>query len=231
MHTQKVLAIIPARGGSKRIPKKNIKEFCGKPMIGWPLSVLNDGDIVDEIIVSTDSEEIAKVAKNLGAKIPFMRPSELADDFTGTAAVVKHAVEWYLENIGSVEYVLTVYPTAVFLSHKDIEAAFNMLQASDLEIVFSGTEYPFPIQRAVYLDEQQRVTLFQPEHYSSRSQDLVKAYHDAGQFYFAKLSAVLNNISAFSKASRMLVLPRHRVVDIDTMEDFEVAERLFKVTT
>ena len=231
MHTQKVLAIIPARGGSKRIPKKNIKEFCGKPMIGWPLSVLNDGDIVDEIIVSTDSEEIAKVAKNLGAKIPFMRPSELADDFTGTAAVVKHAVEWYLENIGSVEYVLTVYPTAVFLSHKDIEAAFNMLQAPDLEIVFSGTEYPFPIQRAVYLDEQQRVTLFQPEHYSSRSQDLVKAYHDAGQFYFAKLSAVLNNISAFSKASRMLVLPRHRVVDIDTMEDFEVAEWLFNVTT
>ena len=224
----KVLAIIPARGGSKRIPKKNIKEFCGKPLIGWPLSVLNNGNIADEIIVSTDSEEIAKVAQELGAIVPFMRPSELSDDFTGTPAVVKHAVEWYLENIGSIQYVLTVYPTAVFLSQKDLENAFNMLQSSNCQTVFSGVKYPFPIQRAVYLDEQQRVSMFQPEHYSFRSQDLVEAYHDAGQFYFSKLSAVQNNISAFSNSSRMLVLPRYRVVDIDTFEDLEVAQRLFK---
>jgi len=226
----KVLAIIPARGGSKRIPKKNIKDFCGKPMISWPLDILKESSLVDEIIVSTDSEEVASVVKTLGAKVPFTRPTELADDFTGTAAVIKHAIEWYLANIGSVDYVLTVYPTAVFLSNKDVEDAFNILQSTDGEIVFSGTEYPFPIQRAVYLDDQQRVTMFQPEHYSSRSQDLVKAYHDAGQFYFSKLSAVLNDVSAFSKASRMLVLPRHRVVDIDTMEDFKLAERLFKIS-
>ena len=229
MRTQNVLAIIPARGGSKRIPKKNIKEFCGKPMIGWPLSVLKNGNIADEIIVSTDSEEIAQIAERFGAKVPFMRPCKLADDFTGTSAVVKHAVEWHLEHIGSIDYVLTVYPTAVFLSQKDLENAFNMLQSSDCEIVFSGAEYPFPIQRAVYLDEQKRVSMFQPEHYSSRSQDLVKAYHDAGQFYFSKLSAVQNDISAFSNASRMLVLPRYRVVDIDTLEDFEVAQRFFKI--
>lgn len=229
MCTQNILAVIPARSGSKRIPKKNIKEFCGKPLIAWPLSILKSGSIADEIIVSTDSEEIAEIAQKFGAKVPFMRPNELADDFTGTAAVVKHAVEWYLKNIGSIQYVLTVYPTAVFLSKNDIENAFNILQSCDCEIVFSGTEYPFPIQRAVYLDEQQRVSMFQPEHYSSRSQDLVKAYHDAGQFYFSKLSAVQNNISPFSNASRMLVLPRYRVVDIDTLEDFELAQRLFRI--
>lgn len=229
MRSKKTLAIIPARSGSKRIPKKNIKEFCGKPMISWPLSFLKNGSIADEIIVSTDSKEIAQIAERFGATVPFIRPRELADDFTGTAAVVKHAVEWYLKHVGSIGYVLTVYPTAVFLSQKDLENAFNLLQSSGCEIVFSGSEYPFPIQRAVYLDEQQRVSMFQPEHYSSRSQDLVKAYHDAGQFYFSKLSAVQNDISAFSDVSRMLVLPRYRVVDIDTLEDFKVAERLFRI--
>ena len=226
----KVLAVIPARGGSKRIPKKNIKEFCGKPMISWAINVLKDSNFINEIIVSTDSEEVLSVVQNLGVKTPFIRPSKLADDFTGTAAVTKHAVKWYLDNIGSVDYVLTVYPTAVFLSNKDIEDAFNILQSTDREIVFSGTEYSFPIQRAVYLDDKKRVTMFQPKHYSSRSQDLLKAYHDAGQFYFAKLSAVLNDVSAFSKASQMLVLPRYQVVDIDTMDDFKVAERLFKIS-
>ena len=146
--------------------------------------------------------------------------------FGGSGFIGTH-LSSYLENIGSIQYVLTVYPTAVFLSQKDLENAFSMLQSSNCQTVFSGAEYPFPIQRAVYLDEQQNVSMFQPEYYSSRSQDLVKAYHDAGQFYFSKLSAVQNNISIFSNASRMLVLPRYRVADIDTFEDFEVAQRLF----
>ena len=136
MHSEKILAIIPARGGSKRIPKKNIKEFFGKPMIGWPLSVLKNGNLVDEIIVSTDSEEIAEVAERFGATVPFRRPCKLADDFTGTAAVVKHAVGWYLEHVGTIDYVLTVYPTAIFLSYKDLENAFNMLKSSDLRNCF-----------------------------------------------------------------------------------------------
>ena len=177
--------------------------------------------------MSTDSEEIAKVAQELGATVPFMRPSELADDYTGTSAVVKHATEWYLENIGPIEYVLTVYPTAVFLSEKDLIDAFNILKSSSCQTVFAGAKYPFPIQRAIYLDEQQRVAMFQPEHFFTRSQDLVEAYHDAGQFYFSKLSAVQNNISTFSNASQIIVLPRYRVVDIDTFEDFELAQRLF----
>jgi N-acylneuraminate cytidylyltransferase len=229
MPNPKILTVIPARGGSKRIPQKNIIDFCGKPMIAWPIKMLHSIKMLDEIIVSTDSEEIAQIVKNLGAKVPFARPRELSDDYTGTTAVIKHAVEWHMANVGSVDYVLTVYPTAVFLSTKDIEKAFDMLKSSDSEIVFPGTEYPSPIQRAVYLDENQRVTMFQPEHYTSRSQDLPKAYHDAGQFYLSKVSAVLNNTPYFSKASRMMVIPRHRVVDIDTIEDLKIAERHFEI--
>jgi len=199
-------------------------------MLGWPLDVLKTSSIVSDIIVSTDSLEVKEVAEKYGARVPFIRPPHLADDFTGTSAVTKHAVEWYLHNVGLVDHVLTVYPTAVFLSADDIASAFSMLQSSDCRIVFTGTEYPFPIQRAVHLDQESKVSMFQPEHYASRSQDLVRAYHDAGQFYFAKLSAILEDVAVFSSESRMLVLPRQRVVDIDTLEDFEVAEGLFRLT-
>lgn len=230
MRSQKILTVIPARGGSKRIPQKNIIDFCGKPMIAWPIAMLKSIDFIDEIIVSTDSEEIAHIVKKLGAKVPFLRPPELSDDYTGTTAVIKHAAEWYLDNVGPVDYVLTVYPTAVFLRPDDIENAFELLQSSDSEIVFPGTEYPSPIQRAVYLDEKQRVSMFYPEHYTSRSQDLPKAYHDAGQFYFAKTSAVLNNTPYFTSASRMIVIPRTRVVDIDTIEDLKMAAKIFQLS-
>lgn len=226
----KVLAIIPARGGSQRIPEKNIKEFCGQPMISWPLSVLKDSSIAHDIIVSTDSREIAKIAEKYGATVPFMRPDSLSDNFSSTAPVIKHAVEWYLEHVGAIDYVLTVYPTAVFLSKADLENALHMLKSSDdCEIVFSGTRFPFPIQRAVYLDDEHRVSMFTPEYYEARSQDLVEAYHDAGQFYFSTLASVQNDIPVFSTHSRMLVLPRYNIVDIDTLEDFEVAQRIFKI--
>jgi pseudaminic acid cytidylyltransferase len=198
-------------------------------MLSWPLEVLKTCEIVTDVIVSTDSLEVKEVAQRHGASVPFMRPPHLADDFTGTAAVTKHAVEWYLRNVGSIDHVLTVYPTAVFLCADDIAAAFKLLQSSDCRAVLTGTEYPFPIQRALYLDEESRVSMFQPEHFVSRSQDLVRAYHDAGQFYFARVSAVLEDVAIFSPDSRMLVLPRHRVVDIDTPEDFEVAEGLFRL--
>jgi N-acylneuraminate cytidylyltransferase len=230
MPNPKILTVIPARGGSKRIPKKNIIDFCGKPMIAWPIELLQSIKVLDEIIVSTDSEEIAQIVKNLGAKVPFSRPRELSDDYTGTTAVIKHAVEWYMANVGPVDYVLTVYPTAVFLSTKDIEKAFDLLRSSGSEIVFPGTEYPSPIQRAIYLDDQQRVAMFQPEHFTSRSQDLQTAYHDAGQFYFSKISAVLNETPFFSHTARMIVIPRHRVVDIDTMDDLKLATKLFEIT-
>ncbi len=225
--TKKIIAIIPARGGSKRIPKKNIKDFCGKPMIAWSILALKSCDLISDIIVSTDSDEIKNVAEEFGAKVPFIRPKELSDDHTGTAAVTKHALEWYIENIEAPDFVLTVYPTAVFLSANDIQSAYELLKETNSQIVFSGTEYPFSIQRAVFITENKRVQMFEPENYSTRSQDLTKAYHDAGQFYLARKNAVLNDVLPFSDQSSILVLPRHRVVDIDTLEDLEFAEKLF----
>jgi|TARA_B110000483_G_scaffold243576_1_gene334274 pseudaminic acid cytidylyltransferase len=227
---KKIIAVIPARGGSKRIKKKNIKDFCGKPMITWPLEVLQKSNMIDEIIISTDSQEIASICESRGVKIPFFRPSNLADDFTGTAEVVKHATEWYLENIGNTDLVLTVYPTAIFLSNEDIKNAYDVMLKNSSEIVFTGTEYPYPIQRAVYLNDDNKVSMFEPENILTRSQDLKKSYHDAGQFYLSKKSAVINQISALSSFSSMLILPRERVVDIDTEEDFLIAERLFKLS-
>jgi pseudaminic acid cytidylyltransferase len=226
---KKVLAIIPARAGSKRIPKKNIKPFYGKPMIAWPISVLQSSSLVSDIIVSTDDDEIINIAEGLGVKAPFVRPEDLSDDYTGTTAVTKHAVEWYIKNIGEPELILTVYPTAVFMSNKDIWKAYKLLEETNSQLVFAGTEFPFPIQRAVYLDGNKRAKMFYPENFLTRSQDLTPAYHDAGQFYLARKEAVLKNVSSFSDQASILVLPRHRVVDIDTMEDFITAERLFSI--
>jgi N-acylneuraminate cytidylyltransferase len=225
---KKIVAIIPARGGSKRIPKKNIKAFCGKPMIGWPIDALRASDLVSDVIVSTDSEEIKEVAEAYGARVPFVRPAALADDFTGTADVTKHAAQWYCDNVGKPDLFLTVYPTAVFLSADDLGKAVDRMTETNAEIVFSAAEFPFPIQRAVFLDGDDRALMFQPEHYYTRSQDLPKAYQDAGQFYLARAETALLAKPTFGPHTTMLVLPRHRVVDIDTMEDFEIAERLFR---
>jgi pseudaminic acid cytidylyltransferase len=224
-----IVAIIPARGGSKRIPKKNVKDFCGKPMITWPIDVLKASPLIADIIVSTDSDEIKEVAEAHGARVPFMRPPELSDDFTGTAAVTKHAAQWYRDNVGTPDYFLTVYPTAVFLNPDDIAMAMHQIELTGAEVVFSAAEFPFPIQRAVYLDELNRAVMFEPEHYYTRSQDLPKAYQDAGQFYLARPETALNGAPVFGPHASLVVLPRHRVVDIDTVEDFELAERLFRL--
>ena len=226
--TKKVLAIIPARGGSKRIPRKNIKSFAGKPMIHWPLEELKKNNLIKDILVSTDDDEIKRTVELLDIKVPYTRPSELSDDFTGTAKVVKHAVDWYMNNVSYVDYILTVYPTAVFLNNEDIIEAAKLLNSDDdTQIVFSGTEFSFPIQRAVSLDKKNNVKMFQTEHVHTRSQDLTKAYHDAGQFYLYRINAAIKEYSALEAQSKMIVLPRDRVVDIDEPEDFRLAEKLF----
>jgi N-acylneuraminate cytidylyltransferase len=223
------IAIIPARGGSKRIPNKNIKSFHGRPMISWAIEAAQNSGLFSSVIISTDSDEIAEVGEMYGAEVPFRRPHELADDLIGTSPVIKHALEWYVANRGMPDLVCTIYPTAVFLQQEDLLGALDLLDESRAEIVFSGAEYAYPIQRAVYINTNGRVSMFDPEHYSSRSQDLRKAYHDAGQFYLAKPEAILNELSTFSENSAVYVLPRYRVVDIDTEEDWEVAERLFAI--
>lgn len=221
------VAIIPARGGSKRIPRKNIRDFCGKPMIAWAIEAAKSSGIFDHILVSTDDEEIAAVAIHWGAEVPFIRPAALSDDYTGTGAVVKHATEWVLHHLGKVDFICTIYATAPFIKSSDLLQGIAQLQSSNKQMAFTVTSFPFPIQRAIKIDEKGNISMFQPEHYKTRSQDLEAAYHDAGQFYWARTAAVLNDVSAFSSEAIPLILPRHQVQDIDTPEDWHRAELMF----
>ena len=221
------VAIIPARGGSKRIPRKNIKPFCGKPMIAWSIEAALQSACFDRVIVSTDDAEIAEVARQCGATVPFMRPAELSDDFTGTIPVIRHAIEWCILHEQSVEHACCVYATAPFVSAADLRRGLGMLQGNECDYAFSVTSYAFPIQRALRLTEQGRVAMFNPEHFNTRSQDLEEAYHDAGQFYWGRAEAWLHGKMIFSPDSLPVLLPRHRVQDIDTPEDWHRAEWLF----
>lgn len=223
---EKVLVIIPARGGSKRITKKNIRVINGKPMIKWVIDKIKNCEFISDIIVSTDCDEIKKCVEDLGISVPFKRPKRLSDDFTPTSAVIKHALQWYQKNISKVEYVITIYPTAVMISVDDLKEAYYRMKEEKYDIIFSATSFPFPIQRAFYLDTKGIIKMFQPDMFDKRSQDLTKAYHDAGQFYFSKVEAVLNEAPAFSKNASIIFVPRHRVVDIDTEEDLVLAEKL-----
>ena len=221
------IAVIPARGGSKRIPHKNVKEFCGKPMISWSITAAQEAGLFDLIMVSTDDEEIAHVARSYGASVPFKRPAELSNDHIGTGPVVKHAVEWAIKNLGEIDYVCTIYATAPFIKASDLVAGLSLLKTYGSQMAFAVTSFPFPIQRAIRITKENRVAMFQPENFLTRSQDLEPAYHDAGQFYWAKAEAVLNEVPGFSEAAAPLILPRHQVQDIDTNEDWIRAELMF----
>lgn len=222
------LAIIPARGGSKRIPRKNIKSFCGKPMIAWSIEAARLAGCFDRIIVSTDDTEIADVASSHGAEVPFMRPPELSDDHTGTIPVIAHAVDWLNRSAGPIGFACCLYATAPFVQAEDLQRGFEVLKSSGADYAFSVTSYAFPIQRAIRITTDQRVEMFSPEHFNTRSQDLEEAFHDAGQFYWGRAAAWLAGKSLFSRDAAPVLLSRHRVQDIDTPEDWERAEWLFK---
>ena len=221
------LCVIPARGGSKRIPKKNIKEFCGKPIIAWSIEAAIASKNFDKIIVSTDDNEIAKIATEYGAEVPFMRPKELSDDHTATIPVIQHAIEWLIKEDQKPLFVCCIYPTAPFVQLTDLQEGFRLLQNSGSEFVFSATNFAYPIQRAFKI-ENKRARMFYPEHYNTRSQDLEEAYHDAGQFYWGLTDAWLKNKPIISEVSTPLIIPRNRVQDIDTPEDWLIATRLFE---
>lgn len=222
------LAVIPARGGSKRIPHKNIREFCGKPIIAYSILAAQQSGCFDKIIVSTDHDEIAAVAREYGAETPFTRPVELSNDYAGTIPVIKHAIEWFLSQGVSPSAVCCIYATAPFLTAEDLRLGFEKLIATGSDYVFSLTNYPFPIQRAVRLTSNGRLAMFQPEKFNTRSQDLEAAYHDAGQFYWGSCAAFLSELSLFSEAATPILLPRYRVQDIDTLEDWKHAELMFR---
>lgn len=225
---KKRVAIIPARGGSKRIPYKNIKEFGGKPMIAWSIEAALNSGCFDRVIVSSDDLEIVEVAKKWGAEVPFIRPAELADDYTGTLPVISQAINWLRDNNQAPDMVCCLYATAPFVQPDDLKRGLKVFENQDLDYAFSVTSYAFPIQRAVRITSQKRVEMFYPEHFSTRSQDLEEAFHDAGQFYWGKASAWCDERPIFSDRSAPIMLPRHRVQDIDTQEDWERAEWLFR---
>lgn len=222
------LAIIPARGGSKRIPRKNIKPFCGKPMIVWSIEAALRSACFDQVIVSTDDAEIAEIARQHGADVPFMRPAELADDHAGTIPVIRHAIEWSNRQGLNVEQACCLYATAPFVMAEDLCRGLDVLQGNECDYAFSVTSYAFPIQRAIRINDDGRVEMFSPEHFNTRSQDLEEAFHDAGQFYWGRAEAWLQDRPIFNPGALPVLLPRHRVQDIDTPEDWIRAEWLFK---
>ncbi|QXI13564.1 pseudaminic acid cytidylyltransferase [Pseudomonas zeae] len=218
------VAIIPARGGSKRIPRKNLLPFDGVPMIVRSIRTALESGLFDQVVVSTDDAEIADVARVHGAQVPFLRPVDLADDFTGTAAVIVHA----LEQLPSFDFACCIYATAPLLQVRYLREGLELLERhADKSFAFSVCDFGFPVQRALTLDEQGALRALYPEFRNTRSQDLPKAFQDAGQFYWGRTEAWLRGEVLYSPASLPVILPRHLVQDIDTAEDWKRAEYLY----
>ena len=223
------ICVIPARGGSKRIPRKNIKTFNGKPIIAYSIEAALASSCFEKVIVSTDDEEISEVAKDFGAEVPFIRPVEISNDFTATNPVISHAVDW-MENQGNlINHVCCLYATAPFIEPNLISDAYKKFKDMKADFCFSVTSFPFPIQRAIKINKSGKVGLFKPEHFLSRSQDLEEAYHDAGQFYWGTKQAFNIDISILSEVVIPYILPRHLVQDIDSPEDWTRAEIMHQV--
>jgi pseudaminic acid cytidylyltransferase len=223
-----IVALIPARAGSKRIPGKNIKPFVGQPVIAYSIKAAKASGLFSQIIVSTDSTEIAEVAQSYGAQVPFMRPPRLADDFTPTADVVLHALKWLKANDSLPEYFCCIYATAPFLQPEYLNAGFKHLRdAENAATAFAVTRFASPIYRALGIDEKGRIKMIWPEHHDTRSNDLPEAYHDAGQFYWGRSRHFLAEKTLFSKKAVPVILPRYLVQDIDTPEDWKTAEYMF----
>lgn len=224
---KKAVAIIPARGGSKRIPRKNIKDFHGKPLIAYSIETALKSNLFEKIIVSTDDEEIAKIAVEYGAVVPFLRPKELSDDFTGTGAVIEHTINYLKEKNEDYTFICTIYATAPLLQEKYLVEAFEKLKDSNAKNAFSCTSMPFPIQRTFKITQDERCEMFWKENFSKRSQDLEEAFQDAGQFYWTNLNVKSDDI-IFGRDSIPVILPRYLVQDIDTLEDWLRAEYMYE---
>jgi len=223
------IAIIPARGGSKRIPRKNIKEFCGKPMIAWSIEAAHASGLFDHTVVSTDDNEIAEIAKQWGAEVPFMRPTELSNDYAGTTEVVAHATRWAIEQGFNLEAVCCIYATAPFVQEADISRGLVALKSGEWAYAFTVTDFASPIFRSFERTCEGGLEMFFPEHFDKRSQDLPIALHDAGQFYWGRPSAWLEGKRIFDRNSKPILIPRWRVQDIDTEDDWHRAEIIFKL--
>ena len=223
-----IIAFIFARGGSKGLPDKNIKFFNGKPLIAWSIEHAKAVNRIDRVIVSTDSEEIARIAREHGAEVPFMRPKELSGDFLGTHEVVGHALKW-LEDFGdAVDYACCIYATAPMIQASDLIKGYDLIKTEKWKAVIAATKYSYPVFRSFKKLPNGGLEMVFPEHYNSRSQDLPEVYHDAGQFYWAKAQEWKNKPGGFSENNTIIELPNYLVQDIDTIEDWNRAEKIYE---
>lgn len=223
------VAVIPARGGSKRIPRKNLREFAGKPMIAHSIDCALRSGAFERVIVSTDDDEIASVALRCGAEVPFSRPASLSDDHIATTAVIAHAVKWLQSQGANLSAVCCMYATAPFMRQEDLKQGLAVLEAGRWQYVFSATTFSFPIFRSFRKNAEGGLEMFFPEHFNTRSQDLPEAWHDAGQFYWGRPQAWLDHVRIFDSTSTVVPIPRWRVQDIDTLEDWERAQVMWQL--
>jgi pseudaminic acid cytidylyltransferase len=221
------LAVIPARGGSKRIPRKNIKDFAGKPMIAWAISAAQESKLFDHVVVSTDDEEIAQIAITFGAESPFKRPPHLADDYTPTVPVVAHAVSACNSLGWDIEYACCIYPCAPFIVPQDLVTAYKLIVEQKANFVYPVTEYPHPIQRAMRRLPEGKMEFYAPQFELTRTQDLETSYHDAGQFYWGTAAAWISEKKMHTDGLG-IPIPKWRVVDIDTEDDWIRASYIFE---
>ena len=222
------IAIIPARGGSKRLPGKNIKAFLGKPIIAYSIEEALSSGLFDKVIVTTDSEKIAKVAMDYGASVPFLRPSELSGDHVATAPVIEHVLQELINQGNQVDQACCIYATAPFVQAKYLNEGYKTLMETNCSTVYSVTSFAFPIFRASQINNDGCLEMFWPENELVRSQDLPEAYHDAGQFYWLDVKKFLLQNKLYQADSRPVILPRHLVQDIDTLEDWIRAEYMYQ---
>ncbi len=220
----KTVTIIPARGGSKRIPRKNIKPFLGHPIIKYSITAALESGMFDEVMVSTDDEEIAEVAKSYGATVPFFRSNKNADDHATVAHVLNEVLGEYKAVGQDFDYMCCIYPTAPFVTSKRIKEAMEMLLENKAEAVVPVLQFSFPIQRSVRINKEGYLQMPWPEHYNTRSQDLEPTYHDSGSFYCLEVESFLEQQILYPRKAMPLVLRESEVQDIDTEQDWEMAE-------
>jgi pseudaminic acid cytidylyltransferase len=223
------VAIIPARGGSKRIPRKNLKKFLGKPIIYWAIEKALKSQLFDRVIVSTEDDEIAKVAISFGAEIPFMRPKELSDDYTTTKDVMAFMADWLVKSDSSIKSICCIYPTAPFVFTDDLIRGHQLLQPFDVNFVIPVAEYNNSIFRSLSINKENYLEMLIPENFSTRTQDLPNAYFDVGQFYWGKPQAWIKIKNLYGMKSKAIIIPNWRVHDIDTLDDWRRAEIIAKV--
>lgn len=222
------ICIITARGGSKRIPRKNIKEFCGKPIIAYSIEAALKSGCFDEVMCSTDDEEIAEAAKRYGASVPFMRSAATANDFATTADVLNEVVAGYQKRGKSFDYFCCLYPTAPFVSAERIRKGLEMMVAAKANGAMPVVQYSYPIQRALKISDN-AISMREPEHLCSRSQDLEPMYHDAGQYYWYRTEAFKSNPNIMAISPLAIITPEEEVQDIDTPDDWKMAEMKYRL--